>query len=441
MSALASLPADEAADTGTTIAIIEKIGLPASFVANEVTDILHKIKAAARAEETDISTVKGRAAIRSLAYKIARTKTAMDEHGKNLVADWKAKADAIDAERRRVRKELDALGEEVRKPLTDWEEAEKARTDGHEAKLAEMAKMTTFDIAEPTTRDVDDRLEAVEVHCQRDWQEFGMRAEKMSDDVCNSLLALRKRIVARDEERAELARLKAEAEEHRHQEEVRQQQEREERIAREAAERARREAGEAAEAARIAEQQRVEHERLEAERRAAAELRAAEEAARLEREAAEQRQREIEAQAQRDREAAEAERLRIERDKAAAEARALQAEQDRIASEKAAQEAAAQAERDRVAAEERMVSERKSAEERRIREVEEAAQGERTRAATIKAQEDVETKRREANKKHRANVNIMARDALVSAGLTAKDATIAIKAIAQQSVPGCAMIY
>lgn len=84
-----------------------------------VDAILEKIRAEVRGTKRDISTKTGRDQVRSTAYKIARSKTLLDNMGKDLVADLKAKTGAIDAERRRIRDELDALQEEFRKPLTD----------------------------------------------------------------------------------------------------------------------------------------------------------------------------------------------------------------------------------------------------------------------------------------------------------------------------------
>lgn len=77
----------------------------------------------------DVSTVKGRGEIAAIAYKVTRTKTAIDAAGKKLNEDARAKINAVDASRRKIRDELDALADAVRKPLTEWEDAEKERSD------------------------------------------------------------------------------------------------------------------------------------------------------------------------------------------------------------------------------------------------------------------------------------------------------------------------
>ena len=56
------------------------------FVPGGVDSILERIFAEARSTPRDISTPAGRDAIKSLAYKVARSKTALDDMGKKLVA-------------------------------------------------------------------------------------------------------------------------------------------------------------------------------------------------------------------------------------------------------------------------------------------------------------------------------------------------------------------
>lgn len=133
----------------TDLAVVQKLTPAVVFAPGGVQDILHKITREVRSAQTDISTKAGREAVASLAYKVARSKTALDEMGKTLVADWKSRSAAVDAERRTIREKLDELKDEVRKPLTDWENAEKQRINTHELAIAAIEGMTQFD-APPT---------------------------------------------------------------------------------------------------------------------------------------------------------------------------------------------------------------------------------------------------------------------------------------------------
>lgn len=92
-------------------------------------DVLAKIKAATHPEEVpDTDTAEGRQRIKSLAYKVSRSKVALDDAGKELVAGIKAQAATIDELRRTAREQLDTLRDAVRAPLDAWE-AEQARIE------------------------------------------------------------------------------------------------------------------------------------------------------------------------------------------------------------------------------------------------------------------------------------------------------------------------
>lgn len=260
--------ADTEVATKNDLAVIKVLTPAIVFAPGGVEDVLSKIFAEVRSVKTDISTPAGRQAVASLAYKVARSKTFLDEMGKELVTEWKSKANAVDAERRTLRDRLDALKDEVRKPLTDWENADKLRIEGHERALAEIGELTAFASSEPTAAECAGRLTALASRPPRDWQEFAARADSALALAKASLAQSLSMAEKREADRAELERLRREQVE-------REQKERDAKIAAEAAERARKaaeaeaaaKAASAAEAARK-EQERVERERAEAEARA-----------------------------------------------------------------------------------------------------------------------------------------------------------------------------
>lgn len=117
----------------TDLVVIEKSSAMAVFTNNEQLDpIIEKIEKEARSLVPDVSTKKGRDAIASMAHKVARSKTYIDNAGKDLVAELKALPKKIDESRRIARERLDALKDEVRRPLTEWE-AEQERIKAEEA--------------------------------------------------------------------------------------------------------------------------------------------------------------------------------------------------------------------------------------------------------------------------------------------------------------------
>lgn len=284
---------------------------------NGLEPYLQIIKAEIDSFVPDVSTRKGREAIASIAYKVARSKTALDNAGKELVAELKEVPKKIDAERKRMRDLLDAWQADVRRPLTEWEEAEAARVERIQAQVRRLADT---DFTNMSAEDIKASIENLEAHViDARYEEFEPEAHRVK---AASLTALREALATRQKfeaEQAELERLRAEAA-------AREQKEREERIAREAAE-AERNAAE-----RRAQEERDAATRREAEAKAAAERRElelklqAEHAEREKLEAqrrAEQAEREaqarVEAAAAAERQRQADEQARIERETAARE--------------------------------------------------------------------------------------------------------------------------
>ena len=255
----------------------------ALFAPGGLEPILARIETDARALVPDISTVKGRGDIASLAAKVAKAKTYLDGLGKDYTADLKRQTGSVDAERRAMRDRLDSLKAEIRRPLDEWEQQEVDRVAAIRARMAQFAyapipQLTAADHA----RDLG-AIEAIEV--DDSFAEFRGEAQLAKEGCLYRLTVARDAALHRE---AEAARMAAEAEAARAQA----QAEREERIAREAAERATREAQDRAraEAAR-AEQERISASRKQAEA-IAEHLKATQEAERRARDAEDRAKRE-----------------------------------------------------------------------------------------------------------------------------------------------------
>jgi hypothetical protein len=303
----------------TAIAIPTGTDLVALFKAPEQMDaILARIESEARSHAPDLSTSTGRKAIASVAAKVARSKTALDDAGKALNESARAQINAVDAERRKLRDRLDALKDEVRKPLTDWEVAEEARVSTLKARVERVRlahEMLPPDYTAEQAAALVARVEAIAI--DDTWAEFTTEAARYKDQALATLRMMLADATKRETEAAELARLREEA------------------AARAEADRQREEA-ERAEAARVAAEKaeagRLARIKAEAEAQAKAE---AERAVRAAQEAAEK-----------------AEREAIEREaaiRAEADAAAAKAARDLVEAQ-AATERAAQVERDRIAA-------------------------------------------------------------------------------------------
>lgn len=310
--------------TGTALALPERTSLETMFRQDGGLDpLIAKLEAAVRAHVPDLTTRKGRDAIKSLAYTVARSKTALDEAGKQLNEEARAQIAVVDAARRKIRERLDALRDEARKPLDEWEAAEEARVDALKARLDRLANAAPAEDASDTIRALITRVEQTAI--DDSWAEYLPHAGKAKDATLNRLRAQLVVTEQREAEQAELARLRAEAE-------ARAEEDRKRKEAEEAE--ARRIEAQKAEAERLAQ---IEREKQEAAERATreAEDRARAEAAKAQREAEEKAEAERRAAAERE---AELQR-QIQKAKADAEA-AAQAERDRVEAVRKAEEEA-----------------------------------------------------------------------------------------------------
>jgi len=232
------------------------------FKADMVTQIIAQIEKKAREHEPDLTTAKGRKAIASNAQSVASSKTFLDKQGKLLVDPLKAQAKEIDAERKRIRDSLDALKQEVRQPLTDWEAAEKEKQERAAEKLAWLRGLPAFSVHEMDVPHIQGLLDDAQAAIT-DTDAFGDLADQAEAAKLVAIDALKIKL----EERKKVDKDKAELEEFR-----RMKEEADERDRKELAKRkAEKEAEEAKARKDRAEKERIEREKKIAEEAAFAE--------------------------------------------------------------------------------------------------------------------------------------------------------------------------
>ncbi len=172
------------------------------------------VQAEVDAFEPDVSTDKGRKAIASLAYKIARTKTAIDAAGKELNDEARQRINAVDAERRAVREHFDALAKQVRQPLTEWEEAEEKRAEFIDNMIAMFRSARIVEMGETSASIRERGGEIFQIALDPDvFQDRLAAAQAEKDETVEILRGALDRAVAAEKEAEELARLRAENEE------------------------------------------------------------------------------------------------------------------------------------------------------------------------------------------------------------------------------------
>ncbi|QJR01760.1 hypothetical protein HH800_05850 [Sphingobium yanoikuyae] len=380
-----------------------------------------KLQADIDAVPVDLTTKKGRDAIASAAAKVRTEKASIDRDRKRLTQEWRDNTALVNGAWKGIEARLDDLAVSARKPLTDWEEAEKSRIAAIEGMIAQLkahARVDSLDTAAMV------RERGTQVWCitldPDVYQERLAEVEQIKAEAVDALKNALARLTKEEADRAELERLRAaEAE-------------------REAADAAKRE----------------EEERAEGKRRHARDVIAHIEQCGLGmiggktypyvilmRELEEKIEMgEAAKQAYGDM-AQDVERVRfstLERLKEAAKAQAERAERE--AAEEARRQALEESEREKQAEIDKA--------NRRAEEAERAAQAERDRIAKEEADRQAEANRiaaeqarREADQAHRTSVKTAAKQALMTCGADEETARKIVVAILAGEVPNVTLRF
>jgi hypothetical protein len=315
MAAAAKLDLVPEAGTDIVIAVTSDPGIV--LIDHEKYSVWYEARLAeGKAIPSDVTVKKNRDALRSFAADVRSEKAGIKKARLRLTEEARTMVNNINAAGKEIDEQLESLAVDIRKPLTDWEEAEDARVDECNLIIANLKEAATIAWADNagTVRDRGASVWSIALDPEKFGEQLEHAQHVKAETVATLKLALA-RLTKEEADRAELERLRADA------------LEREAEQARTAA---------AQEAAR----QEAEELRLYQERRDAAEQAEAQRIADAEKAAAEKAQREAE-----ERHAAE---LAAEREKLAAVERDAQAERDRVAL--AEQQRLAKEEADRLAA-------------------------------------------------------------------------------------------
>jgi len=100
------------------------------FIDGKYLEILDFIKSESLIENPEVSTAKGRALIKTMSAKVASSKVFIEKAGKQLADNERKKIDetlsSINESRNFIKDSLVYLKEEIREPLTVWENEKKA---------------------------------------------------------------------------------------------------------------------------------------------------------------------------------------------------------------------------------------------------------------------------------------------------------------------------
>ncbi|AHK20719.1 hypothetical protein BF17_16520 [Yersinia similis] len=127
--------ADE--NTGLVVIDIKPESYPTLYVTNGLDSYLDQIRQEVN-EVPDLSTAKGRARIASLAASVSSSKAAIEKPGRDYLKKLKEAVKPAEAEIKRFVDACNALRDETRRPLTEWEtEQERLKQEAEAKKKAE----------------------------------------------------------------------------------------------------------------------------------------------------------------------------------------------------------------------------------------------------------------------------------------------------------------
>lgn len=157
------------ADKAISIEDISAENAPAIFGHNSLDRFVAMARASVIGEVPDLSTATGRKRIASLAATVARSKTALDGKGRDYLRELKAKPKVIEAELRKFGEDMDALRDEVRKPLNEWEAKKEAEEAAVQSAIDQVVQRFTL----PADANADEIQGAL----------FGLEQEPLTVDV------------------------------------------------------------------------------------------------------------------------------------------------------------------------------------------------------------------------------------------------------------------
>jgi colicin import membrane protein len=206
--------AKDVKDTGTGTELIVALNLtPVDVVKVETkrNELIAHVEKVVAEHVPDVTTAKGREAIKALAYKVTRTKTAIDDAGKGLNEAARQTINQIDAARRDARDRLDAIAKKARQPLTDWEEAEARRIAECQAIIDGLRRDAVVTINDTADTVKERGARAYELELDKD--KFGPAlfplAVQARQQAIDTLLEARRTLKQAEKEKAELAELRS----------------------------------------------------------------------------------------------------------------------------------------------------------------------------------------------------------------------------------------
>lgn len=172
------------------------------------------IEKSVRENVPSIDTKEGREELRSLAFSVKRSRTAIEKAVKDIKSDLNKKGKEIAAKGKAAAERLDALHDEIRAPLTEYEENEK-RFFNNVARIANLRAPLDANGNMLSVGDLErnlEELESIDLSCKQVTAEDLEEAEKeraRTRVVISNLIKTAQMLEREEEKRLEEAAAKA----------------------------------------------------------------------------------------------------------------------------------------------------------------------------------------------------------------------------------------
>ena len=206
------------AETGTDLALAPSRELVSNFpTAEQISELVALTRAEAKiaAAKFDVNTATGRLNIISVSVTVRDKKVKLRKAADKSKVEHQDIIKEINEGKKTVEDELQEVQDEIRKPVTDWEDTERARVDDLKYRLGEIS--VGYFSSDNSSTEISDYIDGMTAIVIDDtWQEYQGEAAIQKDATLESLrnfLDLATRREAMEEELAERRAADAEREE------------------------------------------------------------------------------------------------------------------------------------------------------------------------------------------------------------------------------------
>jgi len=192
---------------------IDEIVCKDIYKTDGLKDFFEQVKEKATSEVLEASTPEGRKRIAKMATMIAKSKTLIEKKGRAYNKELKAESKLVDAELKWWVDSLNTLKEEVRAPLTEFEQAEGQRRQDLEDRLSMFEYLArTIDEGETKPLTIDqlnaNLIQLQDIAIDDTWEEFEKVATDKRERFIRTLIKHIEQVCADNAKEEEIEQLK-----------------------------------------------------------------------------------------------------------------------------------------------------------------------------------------------------------------------------------------